>query len=451
MYGASSRQGREQAKGAPSPVPGSSVARVVTSPAPVSHGPLATAGPMVQLAPVTRMPSLAQATPVQRSAADGTLVQRAPPPDLGEVMVRRIREAMLRQAPALDPDDVNDVQAFITANGPLAGIPAAVQAAVTAVPQFPDFATLEWIVSGALAGAQAQGGQHRTDSAYKQILGPVLAQHAYIQSIFNGTIHLAPSNASLGINTPAPSGRTTTAMALFNRLVDRQGLPNIDEERTWSPASAMGGSVLSLGWASPSGVVLHELGHHLEDHVSPAEFATVHNFLRARSRQHAGGIADMRTVGYNTLWGGTPTETGYDIEAPRIRTGRDNRSLLGLVGRGFQFLAGRLFGRDWGARGIENFFMGHANNRQVGYNTQVYGGSFSTEYISTTIEMLNRPDTARELVGKDPLRVALFLYIANRPVYNQVAQAFALGLQNHNNGNPAPLPVRTLDHLIHTI
>lgn len=417
-------------------------------------GPLRTAAPMVQLTPVTRAqaPAPVQAAPVQRAAAVGPAVQRVPPPSLGAVMTLRIRQVMPQHAPYYDVNDVQDVRDFIMLMGHHAGVPIAVQQAVTNAPVPADIQALEAVIAGALAGQTAQGGQYRNESAYKRILGPVLRQNAYIQSIMTGAIQGAPPplNASLAVNTANPSNRTTSAVGLFNKLVNRAGLPAIDENRTWSPASAMGGSVLSLGWASPSGVVLHELGHHLEDNLNPDEFTTLHNFLRARSRQRGGAIADMRSVGYSTLVGRPSNETGYDIEAPKIRTGRNNKSLKGLVWSGIKFLAGRLFGQDWGAREIEDFFIGHANNRQVGYNTQVYDGWHSTEYLSTTIEMLNRPDSAKELIGKDPLRVALFLYTGNRPVYNVVAAAFANDLAVYNQNNP-PLPVVTLDQLIHTV
>lgn len=51
--------------------------------------------------------------------------------------------------------------------------------------------------------------------------------------------------------------------------------------------------------------------------------------------------------------------------------------------------------------------------------------TYSTEFLSTTSEMMTRPRNARLLVETDPLRVALFLKIANPRIYAEVQKQFA--------------------------
>jgi hypothetical protein len=126
---------------------------------------------------------------------------------------------------------------------------------------------------------------------------------------------------------------------------------------------------------------------------------------------------------------------------------------IGLIGSGLVQQLGKLASvitrrrepRNWGAKGVENFFVHNANNQQLSYSTAVhyfnnpawYNGT--TEYLSTTTEFFNRPSHARELVSQDPLRVALFLYLANRPQYNLVRAAFN------------PIAGVDLDDLIHVV
>ncbi len=55
------------------------------------------------------------------------------------------------------------------------------------------------------------------------------------------------------------------------------------------------------------------------------------------------------------------------------------------------------------------------------YTTQP---SYSTEFLSTTAEMMTRPRNARLLVETDPMRVALFLKVANPRIYAEVQHNF---------------------------
>jgi hypothetical protein len=242
-------------------------------------------------------------------------------------------------------------------------------------------------------------------------------------------------------------------------------------------------SRLYLGWAAARGTILHEFGHHLENNLGPADFVTLHNFLTARTQVTPGGDGMRRDVGYFF-----EHHPGYQIDMPEINVGglagrETPQSLwqqithaitapyhwakqvagrayhatplryLGLIGCGLKQQLGRLVGlitgrrepRNWGASGVENFFVHNANNQQLSYSTAVHNFGTgdctgSTEYLSTTVEFLNRPDHVRELVRVDPLRVALFLYLANRSQYELVRNEFNI----YN-------PILHLDELIHAV
>src|SRR5690606_6791745 len=194
-----------------------------------------------------------------------------------------------------------------------------------------------------------------------------------------------------------------------------------------------------------------------------------------------GAMAGMRDAGYFF-----EHHPGYDIEMPEINAGGLNGRktpqtwwqhvknfvttpftamsqvagrawhatplrYLGLIGSGLKQQLGRLLSvifrrrefRNWGGKGVENFFVYNANNAQLSYSTANHllpNGTGSTEYLSTTVQFFNTLSPARELVRVDPLRVALFLYLANRPQYMLVRAAF--------NANPGVPDLNTLIHAV---
>lgn len=306
----------------------------------------------------------------------------------------------------------------------------------------------------------AAPGQYDADTAHNMRIKDVLLNQPLIQGILRGNLHVAqgaggehelPLNQSLNIPKNAPD-HVVEAQRMFNRIVDKN-VPAINAiERNYTPESSIGNGILNLGWGTPKGVVLHEFGHHLEDNLSPEDFGTVHNFLRARSvPDHAGQVRE-RPTGYSSLLGKAPTGRGYHINMPGVeqpQTSQGNfRSILGLIGNGIRWYGGhylpRLMDSNAGARGIEGFFAGHANNQQVGYSSMVYQEQHATEYLSTSIELLANPDTARQAIQNDPLRVCLLLYTANRNVYDAVRNRLLLPT---NSGNPG----FDLNNLIHKL
>lgn len=380
----------------------------------------------------------------------------------------------------------------------------AVQLAVNnAAPAVLGLLQLRGAVNNGLAVNIAAPGQYAADTAHNALLTQALIANPFIQSVMDGSLHdnvpgwrnVVPAG---GGSIPAPAAgtddRVLETVDLFNRLTNLTNIPGaqlppVAVNHIWGPHAAMGAAgQMDLGWAAARGNILHEFGHHLENNLGPSDFVTLHNFLTARTRVPAGGMgpgpmAGMRDAGYFF-----EHHPGYDIDMPQINAGglagrRTPRRwwqhienfvttpftalsqgvgrawhatplrYLGLIGSGLKQQLGRLLSvisrrrelRNWGGNGVENFFVYNANNTQLSYstanhnfNTAWYNGS--TEYLSTTVEFFNRPSHARELVRVDPLRVALFLYLANRPQYNLVRAAF--------NANPG---VPDLNNLIHTV
>jgi hypothetical protein len=359
-------------------------------------------------------------------------------------------------------------------------------------------AVIENVIRGVITPQFSVAGIYAQDTAHNTLLTQVLENDPFVQSIMNGTLHAGVSG-SRGRHPPAggaipglPAGtddRVLEAADIFNRLAAPvPQLPPVNVRPMGLPHAAMNpNGNLDLGWAAARGNLVHEFGHHLENNLGPADFATLHNFLTARTRDAGATAVDademdgMHQAGYFF-----ERHPGYDIDMPQINAGglagqRNPESLLSrvtspyvglkqvlgrglnatplryasLVGSGMKQQAGRLASaatgrrepRNWGGKGVEDFFVHNANNAQIGYsainhrfNTGLDVGS--TEYLSTTTEFFNRPSHARELVRTDPLRAALFLYLANRPVYQQIRNAFDAQQADPN---------AHLDRLIHTI
>ena len=276
----------------------------------------------------------------------------------------------------------------------------------------------------------AEPGQYTADTQYNQPLSDALLANPYIKMILSGDIYKEGAGGrdereekgtepldepgTLVVPRTSPE-RLRDARVAFNKLVTRK-LPAVAKiKRKLGPESAIGHEGdLHLGWASPRGAVLHELGHHLEQNLSPEEIATIHNFLRARARS-----ANLRRVGYERLINKRQAETGYDIEGPDI-SGGGYRSLWGVTANTLLYLGGS----EEGGRGIERFILGQGASPEISYGSQVYPQGLDTEYIATTIQFFGEPETAIELITKDPLRVSLFLYLAQPRQYEAVRKAF---------------------------
>jgi len=390
---------------------------------------------------------------------------------------------------------------YITNAANAAKVGPAIAAAVNAAaPGILTIAQLRAVINGALAGNMAAPGQYAADTAHNAALTTELRANPFIQSVLDGTVHNAVPNQrnavpAAGGTIPAPAvgadDRVLETTDLFNRLTNLPAaLPAVAVNPIIGPHAAMDAhGNMDLGWAAARGNILHEFGHHLENNLGPADFATLHNFLTSRTNVPPVGVAAAPMTGMRDSGYFFEHHPGYLINMPKINAGglagriiphtpwqHVKRAVstpfiaasqvagrayhgtplryLGLpvsgikqqVGKLASVMSGKRGPRNWGAKGVENFFVHNANNQQLSYSTAVHrfntgiNDDGTTEYLSTTTEFFNRPSHARELVKVDPLRVALFLYLANRPQYMLVRNAF-------NLANP-PL---NLDNLIHTI
>lgn len=186
----------------------------------------------------------------------------------------------------------------------------------------------------------------------------------------------------------------------------------------------------SYGFATGPSQVVHEHGHLLENNLGVNDFANLHRFLRARSRSD-----QQRDTGWGTLTG---TGKGYDAELPPMefqnwlsRNMPSNHSvtkfLLYNFGNWMLSLSTKLLtldlARNYAQQFVDDFFLQESNSETTSYATQINGG-YSTEFVSTTAELLSTERGARKVIEADPTRVALFFYLADKIFYGQLDRSF---------------------------
>lgn len=214
-----------------------------------------------------------------------------------------------------------------------------------------------------------------------------------------------------------------------------------------------GKQLYGLG-AGPS-QVMHEQGHHLENYLGVNDFANLHNYLYRRSDP----VRPERESGWDRLAGiqmNVPTGgPGYNVKFPEMHfqniISRNLPSGNGLIrfalfnaGNALLYEAASLFGQnDRGQQFIDDFFLEESNSNSTGYASHYKSGEYGTEFLSTTAELLSTLRGAQTVINSDPTRVALFIYMANRPLYLQIAQLFQ---QSPNN-----LQGITLDDFLHLL
>jgi hypothetical protein len=270
----------------------------------------------------------------------------------------------------------------------------------------------------------AQHSQYAADTTHNAALTNILRQNPFIQRLLNGDVHesigaakdptLPRSNLAFGPLAPVALPQAATdAVELFNELVTVGANPVTDVRKNslLDPISSMEhGGVLNVGRPAPRGILLHELGHHLEFNLSPIEFASVHNFLMSRSKGNK-----LREVGYGRLAGLPGGSRGYDTEGPSLSGSTASEFVLSALAERTNLGKGS---------GAEEFIRSRASDPISSYATKVYPGTMDTEFISTTIAYFDNPASAEELVQADPLRVCLFLSLARPDDYAWVQARF---------------------------
>jgi hypothetical protein len=242
--------------------------------------------------------------------------------------------------------------------------------------------------------------------------------------------HKSPDADYEGLQIPKSSPQNVVkAKIMFDKLVARR-LPKISVNKNKiDPISAMGSEgELYLGTVNTPGVILHELGHHLEHNLDPEEFATLHAFLASQS-----STPTLRKVGYEGLLGREQKEEGYNVPLPESQN--HSNSLIRLAAHGIK----SKMGNEQSDEAIDQFMIAHGNSEKYSYATMVYPSTQDTEYLSTTIHYFSSPKMLSNLVKTNPLRLALFFYLANKPQYESISEAF--NKKTHLN----------LDKLIHTV
>lgn len=183
------------------------------------------------------------------------------------------------------------------------------------------------------------------------------------------------------------------------------------------------------GFAAGPSQVVHEHGHLLENNLGVHEFANLHRFLRMRSKSDDQG---------KTGWGISGSGWGYIAELPPMEVQNwlsrrlpsyHSAVLCGLfnLGNWSLSLATKLMtlglARDRGQRFVDDFFLQESNSETTSYATQIYS-DYSTEFVSTTAELLSTVRGARKVIEADPTRVAIFFYLADKGFYNDLKVEF---------------------------
>lgn len=203
---------------------------------------------------------------------------------------------------------------------------------------------------------------------------------------------------------------------MFDRIVTKK-LPAITSKQNIAdPVSSISATgQLNIGTVATPGVLLHELGHHLEHNLSPEDFGTLHNYLRQESRTEK-----FRKVGHGGMLKREKTDDGYNVPLPESEGDTESASLLRLAGKGLQY---NVTGSGTAEKDIDRFVISHSDSEKSSYATMMYS-SHDTEYLSTTIHYFSDPQKLANLIDKNPLRVALFLFLANPKEYNLVKGEF---------------------------
>lgn len=156
---------------------------------------------------------------------------------------------------------------------------------------------------------------------------------------------------------------------------------------------------------------VHEQFHHLEHYLGVEELANMYRFLYARTSNRvsydgSGGPALSRGVrrhGANMFM--------LNMYRPALQP-----QLPPAPDIGDRQTAEKYAG---GYQGVDGIYT-----RSAAGTPQVHPEHHSTEFLSTTAEMLSSSGLAARLIQTDPMRVALFLKLANPLVYRLVAAHF---------------------------
>ena len=288
-------------------------------------------------------------------------------PDREDLYWRRLRATAEGPGlfnPVLPPRELVDwVLDNPTVVGP--GIADAVRAEQQALQANPD--QLRQVIREALEPRLAAPGQYHNDVQHNALLTKVLKENDFVDSVISGNLHADIPN-TMGepyqqgpialVEEEGVDDRALEAIDLFNRITaPAVNLPSISIESNRHPHAAMDHfGTLHLGWAAARSTILHELGHHLENNLGPAQFVTLHNFLAARTRTPPPGTPETQMTGMREHVGyrAFGREPGYDIDMPRIQIGASrhngwlhrNISLYpGLVVSGIRQGIGRMWGK----------------------------------------------------------------------------------------------------------
>ena len=185
---------------------------------------------------------------------------------------------------------------------------------------------------------------------------------------------------------------------------------------------------------STNRIFVHEAGHHFENYLGVENLIRLHRAIYARTsntnQSGKPGMDDLILKG-DTLRLSVP---GIDDTAPDFQYQKEALSdAMEAVGKkplnatnsisnstnGFPYFSSVYLSdiKNWGP-GTGNVLNSLTpKNKENGY-------LMSTEYFSTSAEMLSHGNTAKILMDHDPVKCAIFLKLANPNKYSEVKAAF---------------------------
>ena len=213
---------------------------------------------------------------------------------------------------------------------------------------------------------------------------------------------------------------------------------------------------MEFGLGTNVAQIMHELGHHIENHLSFHDFMLVHHFLQTRSLPSR----VTRTVGWITLdknGKAIPnliSGDGYNVEhisldptsdtytppiqpdeIPPQSTAEEFRSAQMANAARYsrtQFFLGKRLAHE---KAIDEWFRINSNSSKTSYYTMFKSGpndAYNTEFLSTTFELLASSESAILLIKRDPKRVAFLIYLTNKDLFYNIDEHFKEAQTNHS-------------------
>ena len=205
---------------------------------------------------------------------------------------------------------------------------------------------------------------------------------------------------------------------------------------------------LRFGLGTGMSQVMHELGHHIENHLDIHSFVLLFRFMLSRTdpnlQERKSGAANFDEQQKSIIEGPTggvglntghsyfsvkqnrvifePPFTSKQTEEKNLHENSVAQFMLRQAKNGVKYLLLKpvLGHRRAQSVAIDADFRETSISPGLSYDTHYKKKGYFTEFISTTIEMLSTSQGAKSIIKSDPKRVAFFIYLTNRAIFNRI-------------------------------